>query len=256
LEHSTFDDLADKYTILLAQSGSRLHGLDTADSDDDRMGVLCEPPEYVIGVERFEQYKASTSTEGARSGRGDCDVTVYSLRKWVRMAGEGNPNALLLAFTPDEAVITETAAGRELRGLAPAFASRAAADRFIGYLDGQRAALLGLKGKKTTRAELVEQYGFDTKWAMHMVRLGWQGVDLLATGRITLPMPEDAREWLLGLRCGERTRQEALDMAAEARARLVALRAASFLPEHAHWKGLNTWLRTVYLREWDRHNLI
>jgi hypothetical protein len=32
------------------------------------------------------------------------------------------------------------------------------------------------------RAELVEQFGYDTKYAIHTLRLGHQGVEFLETG--------------------------------------------------------------------------
>jgi len=45
-------------------------------------------------------------------------------------------------------------------------------------------------------------YGFDTKYAMHMLRLGFQGVELLTTGRLSLPMREPERSYLLDVRRG------------------------------------------------------
>ena len=46
-------------------------------------------------------------------------------------------------------------------------------------------------------------YGFDTKYAMHMLRLGFQGVELLTTGRLSLPMREPERSFLLDVRRGK-----------------------------------------------------
>lgn len=40
------------------------------------------------------------------------------------------------------------------------------------------------------RPELVERFGYDTKFAMHAVRLGLQGVEYVETGKITLPSPD------------------------------------------------------------------
>ena len=54
--------------------------------------------------------------------------------------------------------------------------------------------MTGERGQKNVnRPELVEKYGFDTKHAGHMVGLGFQGIEHLETGYITLPMPEDHR---------------------------------------------------------------
>jgi hypothetical protein len=46
----------------------------------------------------------------------------------------------------------------------------------------------------------VAVHGYDTKYAMHVLRLGLQGVELLTTGRFTLPVP--CRMAGAGLRSG------------------------------------------------------
>src|SRR5690606_7796194 len=176
----------------------------------DEMGVCVEPPEYVIGLRPFEQYIFRTQPEGVRSGPGDLDLTVYSLRKWTRLALDGNPTVLLPLFVPDSEIVRIDGPGRELRANAHRFVSRAAGRRFLGYLRAQRDRMLGRRGgRHTNRPELVETYGFDVKFAAHMVRLGVQGVELLETGRITLPMPQPWRTWLRDLRQGRHSRQEA-----------------------------------------------
>ncbi len=81
-------------------------------------------------------------------------------------------------------------AGAELVDNAHRFVSTLAAARFIGYLRSQEAAMTGEVGAHTNRPELVAAHGYDTKFAMHALRLGAQGVELLTTGRITLPVPE------------------------------------------------------------------
>ena len=49
--------------------------------------------------------------------------------------------------------------------------------------------MTGQAGAHTNRPELVAVHGYDTKYAMHALRLGLQGIELLTTGRITLPVP-------------------------------------------------------------------
>ena len=252
-----FAALAERYTILAAVSGSHVHGLDKPDSDRDVTGVLVEPPRYVIGLEGFEQYQAGTSAPGERTQPGGEDKTIYSLRKWARQAGEGNPPALLLAFTPDAMVLHETDAGRDLRAIREVFVSReAVADRYIGYLGHHRDRLLGVRSKHSNRHELVDAFGFDTKDALHMVRAGWQGVELLRTGTITLPMRPDERDWLLALRDGRHTLTDALAEASESVEQLRVLRELADWPKQPNWPGINTWLRHTYMREWTRNGLI
>ncbi len=91
---------AEVRTILRSSGGSTLHGL-ALDGTDDRakMGVLVEPAATAIGLGRFEQVVYWTKPEGARSGPGDLDLVIYSLRKYVRLAPQGsarhrNPSGL------------------------------------------------------------------------------------------------------------------------------------------------------------------
>ncbi len=96
----TFKQIADENTVLRGQVGSGLHGVTTGNDDRDEMGVAIEPPAYVIGNAKFEQYQWRTQPEGVRSGKGDLDLVIYSLRKWARLAAQGNPTVLLLMYIP------------------------------------------------------------------------------------------------------------------------------------------------------------
>ncbi|SFP48800.1 Predicted nucleotidyltransferase [Amycolatopsis arida] len=218
MKHSSpeFAAIAEQGTILRCQVGSGLHGTAVRGQDDrDEMGLCVEPPEYVIGLRRFEQYIHRTQPDGVRSGPGDLDLVVYSLRKWMRLALTGNPTVLLPLFVPDGEIVAITEIGRELRARSERIVSRQAGRRFLGYLRAQRERMLGLRGRRVNRPELVEAHGFDTKFAMHMVRLGVQGVELLETGRLTLPVPEPWLGWLRDLRQGRIPKTEALDAAGD-----------------------------------------
>jgi uncharacterized protein len=203
----------------------------------------------VIGLDRFEQYIFRTQPEGRRSGPGDLDLVVYSLRKWLRLALQGNPTVLLPLFVPDSEIVEITDLGRELRANPEIVLSRVAGKRFIGYLRSQRAGMLGTS-RHTNRPELIAKYGFDAKYAMHMVRLGVQGVELLETGRITLPIPQPWLAWLRDLRQGKHTKDEALAAADELEARLTKLLTSSPLPERPAYQRANAWLIDSYQRAW------
>src|SRR5690606_20344162 len=141
-----------------------------------------------------------------------------------------NPTVLLLLFIPPHEIVTMTDVGRDLQAYPERFLSREAAHRFAGYMKSQREQMLGIRGKKhTNRPELVDVYGFDTKFAYHMVRLGVQGVELLTEGRITLPMPDGERTWLRELRNGQHSKEEALARADELQAQLEELAVSADL---------------------------
>lgn len=254
MKHSTpeFARIAEQGTVLRCQVGSGVHGISVpGQTDRDEMGICVEPPEYVLGLGSFEQYIHRTQPEHSRSGPADLDLTVYSLRKWMRLALDGNPTVLLLLFVPDDEIVAITGTGRELRASADRILSRRVGKRFLGYLRAQRDRMEGLRGgKHTNRPELVEEYGFDTKFAYHMVRLGIQGVELMETGGLTLPIPEPERTWLRALRCGEHSRTEALERAGELEERLARLCQTSDLPEEPSSGWADRWLVDTYQRAW------
>jgi hypothetical protein len=261
--------VAEEGMILRAQVGSGVHGTSISGQDDrDEMGICLEPPEYVTGLARvpaglhaetstvpFEQYQRHTVWDspgglGNRSGAGDLDVVIYSARKWARLALAGNPTVLLLLFVPDDEVVFRNDAGAELRANAGRFVSRLAARRFLGYLAAQRSAMTGEAGAHTNRPELVAVHGYDTKYAMHALRLGVQGVELLSTGRITLPVPEPSRELLRTVRRGELSLPAVLDLIGDAERQLVSLQSTPAVRDEPDRCWVDEWLHRSYMAYW------
>src|SRR5215472_4315814 len=183
-------------------------------------------------------------------GRGDLDVIIYSARKWARLALAGNPTVLLVLFVPEQEVVFRDEAGAELASNAHRFVSRLAAGRFLGYLTAQKAAMTGQAGAHTNRPELVAAHGYDTKYAMHALRLGLQGIELLTTGRITLPVPQPHRAYLRSIRRGERPLAEVLSAVTGAEARLTQLRDSPAIPDQPDRRWVDDGLHRSYLNFW------
>lgn len=208
--------------ILRGLVGSTAHGLNIEGQDDrDEMGVFIEPPENVCGLTSCDHYIYRTQPEGVRSGPGDLDLTLYSLRKFVGLATKGNPSVIVLLWLPE--YITITPAGHELVRMREAFVTKEAGARFLGYLTSQKMGLLGKRAKTVQRPELVERYGYDTKFAMHALRLGLEGIDYLTEGRLTLPVREPNRSVLRGVRTGQYSFAEVVKLIEGAEARLCEL---------------------------------
>lgn len=153
---------------------------------------------------------------------------------------------------PEEEVVYRDQAGADLVSNGHRFVSRLAADRFLGYLAAQRDAMTGRSGAHTNRPELVARHGYDTKFAMHALRLGVQGIELLSTGRITLPIPEPDREYLRSIRRGEVPLAEVVASVDDAEHRLLRLRASSTVPAMPDREWVNAWLHRSYLAHWNR----
>ncbi len=160
---------------------------------------------------------------------------------------------LLVLFVPDEEVVFRNQAGAELAGNAHRFVSRLAATRFRGYLRAQKAAITGQAGAHTNGPELVAVHGYDTKYAMHALRLGLQGVEFLTTGRITLPVPEPHRAYLRSIRQGKVPLADVLDAITDAETQLTQLRQTSPVPDQPDRGWVDDWLHRSHLDFWARH---
>jgi predicted nucleotidyltransferase len=236
--------------ILRATVGSTIHGLHHEGMDDrDEMGVFIEPPALALGHRQLAHMVERTQPEGARSGPGDLDLVMYSLRKWVKLAVAGNPTIVLLLFSSD--VVTTTPLGDEMRANASLFLSQNVLPRYLGYMRSQRERLLGVRGQKNVkRPELVDAFGYDTKYAMHLIRLGYQGLELLETGQLSLPMQEPIRSRIMEVRRGEVPFEEAVQMAEDVEARLEKTAESSPLPKQPDMEAIDNWVVSAYARHW------
>lgn len=255
---------AEDASILRAVVGSTVHGLALEGTDDhDEMGICIEPIELVIGLQHFEQYIYRTAEERARhdpeddqrykgmtppSQAGDLDLVIYSLRKFCRLASAGNPTILILLFAEPTLA---TPLGLELRAARDMFASREAGARFLGYLKAQKERMLGTRGQmRVTRTELIEKYGYDTKYAMQAIRLGYQGIEYLEDGKLTLPMDTVSRNWLMQVRRGEWHFPAVIKAIEECEARLLSLLDRSPLPKRPDRHAIDRFLSSAYLSTW------
>lgn len=238
--------------ILRTVVGSQVHGVVRAGTDDrDEMAISIEPPEFALGLRDFKHYAYRTQPEGQPSGPGDLDLIVYGLRRYCELALKGSPTVLLPLFAPDEHTLISTELGRELRRLAPEFIGQRTQESFLGYLESQRSALLAGKaghGQPRER-ELSAEHGYDTKYAMHALRIGYQGLELMNEDMITLPIPEPRRSHLLDVRMGSVPLPEIL---AELDDLIDQLAKAPFrISTPPVELTVEQWLISAYQRHWD-----
>jgi predicted nucleotidyltransferase len=245
-------NIAQDNTILLTQVGSGLHGVTDHTADDrDEMGICIEPPSSILGHEKFSMYEYRTQPMGVRSGVGDLDLNVYGLHKISKLLGAGNPTVLMPLFAPEFEIVRSRWPGKDLRECRKMFISTSAGQRFLGYMERQIKRFDGSLAQRTNRPELIEKYGYDSKFVYHALRLGIQGEELMRTGKITLPMTDHHREYLLSVRHGELKRN---DVYIHLGRKLINLETAienSRLPEHADWDAINAWCADTYLGWWD-----
>jgi uncharacterized protein len=105
----------------------------------------------------------------------------------------------------------------------------------------------------STRKDLVANYGYDTKAATHALRVAYQGVQLLLTGEITLPVNTELREQLIAIRLGEISKEQVMAMIAQHVSQIEFAAARNALPERPDHEALNAWVGSLYRRHWDAH---
>jgi hypothetical protein len=247
-------------TILLVEVGSTAHGTGIAGGEDhDEMGVVVESAGQVLGLDDrgFRTVMQRTQPEGVRSGPGDIDRTLHSLRRFARLAGSGNPSILMAFWAPVE---HRTAEGAELQALGPAFIGRHVIPRYRGYMRSQAMRLLGLRGGGHGvrggggREELIAAHGFDTKYAMHCSRLGFQCLELVTTGRLDLPVQGEPAEWLRAVRYGKVTFAEWWTRSLELDARMESLMTDESVPPGPDRARIDAWLVDAHRSVWERRS--
>ena len=187
--------------IHLFVGGSELHGAKVGQTDDtDIYGIYIEQPAEALGLDSREHFVWSTAGNERRNGPDDVDITLYSLRKWAGMAAKGNATALHFLFAPTRELDPRT--WGKIEANSSLFLSRTSAKQFVGFADSQFKRLTGEKGsgKKGQRPEYICAFGYDTKAAMHGLRLLYECLELMQRGKITLPRPE--KDLLIEVRGG------------------------------------------------------
>ena len=237
--------------IQLFVGGSELHGAKVGQTDDtDIYGVYIEASEEALGLDPSEHYVWSTAGGERRNGPDDVDVTLYSLRKWAAMAAKGNATSLHFLFAEPLEVSPET--WRKIQDNRSLFLSKDSAQQFLGFADNQFRRITGEKGRgaKGKRLEYECAYGYDTKGAMHGLRLLYECIELMEFGRITLPRPE--KERLIEVRSGSWPLEQVLEEATRLRQELEKVVSSSSLPEQVDRKAISRLIAEVQLGFWAR----
>ena len=236
--------------IHLFIGGSELHGAKVGATDDlDLYGVFLEPPNRALGLDANPHFVWSTARDDHRNGPDDVDVTLYSLRRWAELAAKGNATALHFLFA--QATAVSSPAWNQVQDASALFLARHSAEQFLGFAENQRKRITGEAGRGTKgrRPEYECIHGYDSKAAMHCLRLYFECIELMRDGKITLPRPE--RDFLIGVRQGKLTMEQFNHKATELRSQAEQSAASSFLPPQVDRKAISSLIADVHLRNWS-----
>ena len=255
----TAEDQAAFPTLLRTVVGSEVHGTGlpglgdidhmgiAVGSRDDALGVGSEPETWAY---RSAWARADVEGSDPRSTVGDLDLLVYPARKWGRLALAGNPSVLAPIFLEAKHIIHMDVFGEELRENRHRFMSQSLATQHLGYMRAQKERMLGQRSMRVSRPELVSEFGFDVKFASHMLRLGYQGLAVLRERTLQIPLPEEVAGPILALRRGERDMDEVVEAANLLEAQLLAELEITTLPKLADVTWVNDWLARAQIAAW------
>lgn len=220
--------------------GSVAYGVSSDTSDIDLYGWAIPPKDVVFPhlrgeifgfgrqVQRFEQYQQHhIAYPDALGGHGRTyDVTIYSIVKYFQLCMEGNPNMTDSLFVPHNCVLHCTPIGQMVRENRRLFLHKGCWPKFKGYAYSM-VHKMSTKNPIGARRELIEQYGYDTKYAYNVVRLLCEVEQILAEGDLDL---QRNREQLKAIRRGEWSEAKIVEYFTTKERELEALYTASTLP--------------------------
>lgn len=169
-------------TMFEGMTGSIAYAASDDASDMDIVG-FCIPPKEIIfphltgeingfGTQQprfdvFQQHHIEL-----KEHRKEIDLTIYNIVKFFQLAMENNPNMVDVMFLPRRCVLHSTPIYEHVRENRKLFLHKGSWSKFRGYAYSQLSKIKnGVNRSNPKRQESIEKYGFDVKFAYHIVRL-------------------------------------------------------------------------------------
>jgi len=236
--------------LYLTMMGSVAYGVSNDNSDIDIYG-FCMPPKSILfphTAGEIPGFATQTPTFGQwqqhhikdPNGKNKTyDFSVYSIVRYFQLCMDNNPNMIDSLFTPRRAVLHSTAISERLRENRKMFLHKGAFHKFSGYAYSQMSKIENkTNSSNPKRAESIEKYGYDVKFAYHVVRLAQECEQILETHDLDI---EKGREILKSIRRGEWELARLKDWFTEKEKHLARLYETSTLqhrPNEANIKAL------------------
>lgn len=204
-------------TQYLTVMGSVSYGVSGDTSDVDVYG-FCIPPKDMVfphlageihgfgtQIQRFEQWQQHhvMPPDGRETSY---DFQIFGIVRYFQLCMECNPNMIDSMFTPRRCVMHSTQVGEIVRENRKMFLHKGAWHKFRGYAYSQMHKIKGkINSTNPARAETIEKFGYDVKFAYHVVRLLDEIEQIMVEQDLDL---ERNREQLKSIRRGEWTLEQ------------------------------------------------
>lgn len=224
-------------TVLLSGIvGSTAYGLAGPGSDVDRLGMFATPTLELLGLRVPPESHVTVKP----------DATFHEAGKAARLLLAGNPTVSELLWLPDDLYETRTALGEEMIARRSAFLSaKKVHDAYLGYATQQFRKLIA-RGDEARSRDARRR---TAKHARHLMRLVDQGLELYASGTLTIRLAEPGRYRDFGERVAADP-QAAVPFMAQAEQRFSQTRTV--LPDEPDTAAVQAWLLRVRRKFWER----
>jgi len=141
---------------------------------------------------------------------------------------ENNPNIIDSLFVPENCVLYSSPIAQMIREKRQLFLHKGCWAKFKGYAYSQ---IHKMRTKQPTgkRMQIIEQFGFDVKFAYHVVRLLDEVEQILSTGQLNL---QRNKEQLKAIRRGDWSLAQIEDYFREKEKQLESVFVSSKLPDY------------------------
>lgn len=218
--------------------GSKAYGVSNESSDEDIYGFVIPPKDsifphlagHIQGFGKapniFEQYQQHHIQDP--DAQKEYDFSFFSIVKFFELCRQNNPNMIDSLFVPTNCVFHITAVGTMVRDARKLFLSKQCWPKFKGYAYAQVHKLKN-KAPSGKRLESVEKFGYDVKFAYHIVRLMNEVEQIMSEGDLDL---QRNREQLKAIRRGEWSEEQLLEYFSKKELALETVHSNCKLPEH------------------------
>lgn len=223
-------------TMYLTITGSHAYGCaDTNVQSDVDICGFCIPSKeiifahlagFIIGFgtppPKFDQYQQHHVIDQDKV----YDITIYSIIRYFHLLMQSNPSLIDTIFVPQECILHITQVGNMIRENRKIFLHKGAFFKYKGFAISQLHKM-NTKNPQGKRKEIKDQYGYEVKYAMHLVRLLSEIEQILIEGDLDLRRNS---EHLKAIRRGEVKETDIIKWAAEKEIQLEKLYVESKLP--------------------------
>ena len=229
--------------------GSVAFGVSNDNSDMDIYGFCIPPKDYIFphlrgeipgfsipgpSFDQFQQHHIIDPSADTGKGR-EYDFAIYSITKYFRLCLDNNPNMIDSLFVPRRCIVHTTAIGEMVREQRKLFLHKGSWAKFKGYAYAQ-VHKMGIKQPQGKRKKMVEEFGYDVKYAYHVVRLLNEIEQILVEQDLDL---ERNREQLKAIRRGEWTQQQVVDYFEKKEQELESVYSASQLTATPNYEAVH-----------------